>query len=174
MSNLELNKIAASILIAALVAMIVGIVANILYKPKLNLAHRGYKIEVPEHSAESSGGAAQSQDQGPDIEALMAKATAEAGQNLAKKCISCHSFEKNGAHKVGPNLASIVNNDIASKTGFSYSKAMSSKGGKWDRESLFAFLHKPGKFIPGTKMSFAGLSKFEDIANIIAYLEASE
>jgi len=169
MSGLELNKIAAAILLASLIAMVVGVVSNILYKPKLEVAQRGYQIEVAEDSA---GDAPAGQAEEPlNIEELMANANAEAGAKIIKKCIACHSFDEGGANKVGPNLWKIINAQKGKKAGFPYSKAMLAAGGSWDNESLFHFLTKPGKFIPGTKMSFAGIRKPEDIANVIAYLK---
>lgn len=171
MSGIELNKIAASILLASLIAMIVGIVANILYKPTLKVAKRGYQIEVTDTSDQGAVGTG-SEEMKVDIAALMAKANAKEGAEVIKKCISCHSFENGGANKVGPNLWQIAGSPKAHKQDFVYSKALVAKGGNWDDESLFYFLHKPSKFIPGTKMSFAGISKPEDIANVIAFLKS--
>lgn len=167
MSGLELNKIAAAILLASLIAMVVGVVSNILYKPKLEVAQRGYQIEV----AENDTPAGQVEEEPLDIEKLMANANAEAGAKTIKKCVACHSFEQGGANKVGPNLWKIVNAKKGHIDDFPYSKSMLAAGGTWDRESLFHFLQKPSKFIPGTKMSFAGIRKPEEIADVIAYLK---
>ena len=103
MSGIELNKIAAAILLASLVAMLVGVVANILYKPKLEVAERGYQIEVAEGGSDDSTGAA-SGEVLLNIEELMASANAGAGAKTIKKCVACHTFDQNGANKVGPNL----------------------------------------------------------------------
>ena len=168
MSGIELNKIVAAILLASLIAMLVGFVANILYKPKLELAQRGYQLEVEEAGATASGGAAEVVI---DVKALMAKANAAMGEVIVKRCVSCHSFDKGGANKVGPNLWGVPGSQKISKKDFAYSKAMQAAGGVWDDESLFKFLHKPSQFIPGTKMTFVGLSKPEDIANVIAFLK---
>lgn len=167
MSGLELNKIAAAILLASLIAMVVGVVSNILYKPKLEVAQRGYQIEV----AESGELAGQPEEEPLDIETLMANANAEAGAKTIKKCVACHSFDQGGANKVGPNLWKVVNAQKGHKADYPYSKAILAAGGAWDNESLFHFLKKPSKFIPGTKMSFAGIRKPEEIADVIAYLK---
>lgn len=169
MSGLELNKIIAAILLASLIAMLVGTVANILYKPNLTASTKGYQVEVTEDTSSPDG----DQKQTVDIEKLMASANAENGKNIAKKCVSCHTFEQGGAAKVGPNLFNVVNAPKAHIDGFPYSKAMLSAGGTWDVDSLYHFFNKPGKFIPGTKMSFAGLAKPEDIADVIAYLKTN-
>lgn len=170
MSGIELNKIAASILLASLIAMVVGVIANVLYKPKLQLAKRGYQIEVTE-SNEPSAGTDGTEELKIDIAALMTKANADAGAEVVKKCLSCHSFDNGGANKVGPNLWAVPGGPKAHRKDFAYSKALETKGGTWDDDSLFHFLHKPSKFLPGTKMSFAGLSKPEDVANVIAFLK---
>jgi cytochrome c len=168
MSGIELNKIAAAILLASLIAMVVGFVANILYKPKLELSQRGYHLEIEEADSTNAGG---TPEVPVDIKALMAKANAEAGAAIIKKCISCHTFDNGGANKIGPNLWKVAGGPKAHNKGFAYSKAMETAGGVWDDESLFKFLHKPSKFIPGTKMSFVGLSKPEEIVDVIAFLK---
>ena len=168
MSGIELNKIAAAILLASLMAMLVGFVANILYKPTLELAQRGYQLEI-EESTSVAGGVAE--EVPVDVKTLMATANAEAGAVIIKKCVSCHSFDNGGANKVGPNLWKVAGGPKAHRKDFNYSKAMEVAGGVWDDESLYKFLHKPSKFVPGTKMSFAGIRKPEDIANVIAFLK---
>jgi cytochrome c len=167
MSGFELNKIAASILLASLIAMLVGFVANILYKPGFKAATRGYSVEVTESASTSTP----AEEVKFDIAELMKTANAEAGKEIVKKCISCHSFEKGGANKVGPHLWNVAGADKASVEGYNYSAALKAIGGKWDDESLFHFLHKPSKFVPGTKMSFIGISKPQDLANVVLYLK---
>lgn len=167
MSGFELNKVAASILLASLIAMMVGFITNILYKPDLNPKNRGYLVGV----ANITQAPVATEEIIPDIKELMKKANAEAGKNITKRCISCHSFEKGGANKVGPHLWDVAGRDKAKVEDYKYSTALTALGGKWDDESLFYFLHKPSKFAPGTKMTFAGLSKPEEIVDVILYLK---
>ena len=101
---------------------------------------------------------------------MVASASAEAGARLFKKCKGCHTAGQGGKAKVGPNLFGIVGRNKAGKEGFSYSKAMASKGGAWTVEDLFQFLRKPKGFVPGTKMIFRGVKKDKDIACLLAYL----
>ncbi len=167
MSGLELNKIVAAVLLASLIAMVVGVVANALYKPKLEIAQRGYQIEVSEASSSHDN-----QPEAPvNIAALMDTANAEDGAKVVKKCLACHTLDEGGANKIGPNLWKIYGAAKAKRDGYVYSKAIAAVGGIWDNENLYHFLNKPSKFIPGTKMSFAGLSKPQDIVNVIAYLK---
>lgn len=106
-----------------------------------------------------------------DIGALMQNASFEKGKSAAKKCIACHSFEKSGANKVGPNLWNVVGNKKAHLgNSFNYSKAVLEKGGKWGYEELFAFLKNPKAYIKGTRMAFAGISNPQEIADLVSYL----
>ena len=168
MSGFELNKIISAVLLASLIAMIVGIVANVLYKPDLRPAQRGYSVAVTEGTPGNENAPAEII---VDIAALMKNANATLGQDISKKCLSCHSLDKGGPNRVGPNLWDVAGRDKGIEPGYKYSAAMAAKGGAWDDESLFHFLNKPSKFVPGTKMSFAGLSKPEDIVNVIAFLK---
>lgn len=93
----------------------------------------------------------------------------DAGAKVYKKCKACHSTE-DGKNRVGPHLFGIMGRDVASAEGFKYSDAMKGVGGTWTPEQMDTFLTKPKELVPGTKMSFAGLKKEEDRANLMAYL----
>lgn len=165
MSGFELNKIAGAILLAGLVAMVVGSFADALYHPNLNSKNRGYQIAVKEESS------SEAEEAKPiNIADLMKNANADLGKDQAKKCAICHSFDNGGSNRVGPNLWGIVNNKKAHSATYSYSDAMKKKGGKWTYDELVHYLMAPRSFVPGTKMSFAGFSKPEDAANIVAFL----
>ena len=104
---------------------------------------------------------------------MLASADVDKGKRVFNKCKSCHTAEKGGKKKIGPNMWGIVNKPIASTDGFSYSSALRSLSGKsWSYENLNAFLLKPRSFSKGTKMTFAGLKKESDRANVIAYLRS--
>ena len=164
MKAIELNKTIASILVAALIAIIAGTIANILYKPQV-ATKRGYEVVVTD-TAPAAGGAAKI-----DFATLMKTADAKAGEIFAKKCMSCHSFGKGEAAKVGPNLWAIVGAKHAHSAGFAYSDGMKNAPGSWDEASLNQFLTKPSAYIAGTKMSFAGIGDDKDRANVIAFLK---
>jgi cytochrome c len=104
------------------------------------------------------------------IAPLLAAASVESGKNLARKCALCHTFKKGGPRKIGPNLWDIVGADKARWENFSYSAALAGVGGSWGYEDLNAFVAKPKAYLPGTKMTFAGLKKPADRADLIAYL----
>ena len=92
------------------------------------------------------------------------------GKKGFNKCKICHSLKK-GKKKIGPSLYGVMGRKAGTLKGFRFSKAMKKSGVVWDDKSLDAFLTKPKKFVPGTKMRFAGIKKQKDRDNLIAYLK---
>jgi len=148
----------------------VGLVSNALFASPAPEKF-GFAIEAAEPA---EGGAAAPAAEAKPIADLLATANAEAGAAVFKKCQACHSGEKGGPNKVGPDLWDIVDRPVAEHEGFAYSAGMKefSKGGaeKWTYDNLNHFITSPKKFVKGTAMGFAGLPKDEDRANVIAYL----
>ncbi len=104
--------------------------------------------------------------------AMLASTDAAAGKKVFKKCKSCHSAEKGGKNKVGPNLWDTVGRAKAAAAGFGYSGALKGLGGAWTYQDLDGFLADPKGFAKGTKMGFRGLKKAKDRAAIIVYLRS--
>ena len=101
---------------------------------------------------------------------ILAQGDPAAGEKVFRKCKAYHTVEEDGPSRVGPNLYGIVGASVAAVDGFRYSGALTDHGGDWTPDRLAAFLANPRKAVPGTKMSFAGLRKPEDQADVIAYL----
>jgi len=170
MDNLKTNKILAGFLLAGLLAMGGGKIAEILV-PHQELDENAYPIEIKQVA--DSGQVTTPVNEGPEpILALLASADIEAGIKVAKKCTACHEFNADGKNKTGPMLWNIVDASKGMKDGFNYSDALVGMGGAWDYNALNAFLYKPKAYIKGTKMNFAGLKKPSDRANMIAYLRS--
>ncbi len=105
--------------------------------------------------------------------AALAEGDAEAGKKVFKKCKTCHTFDP-GKKKIGPHLKGVVGRKAGSVEGYKYSKAFREIDITWDEANLDKYLTKPKAFIKGTKMSFAGLKKEAQRADVIAYLKAQE
>ncbi len=127
---------------------------------------QAYSVEVEGAAAPAKEEAATEE---PTFEDLLAAADVAKGEKTFGKCKACHKLEE-GANATGPYLFGVVGRDVATAEGFSYSSAMQEHGGQWTPERISEFLTKPKDVVPGTKMSFAGLKKATDRANVIAYL----
>jgi cytochrome c len=161
------NTVAGCFLASALFAMVVGKVSNVLVSPE-ELAKP--VIAVPAEAAEPSS-APSPEATLPPIGPKLASANVKHGAELFKRdCSTCHTDDKGGANKVGPNQWNLVGRKKGAEPGFSYSSAMEKKGGTWTYEDLNHMIFKPQAFVKGTKMAFAGMPKEQDRADIIAYL----
>ncbi len=170
--SLEMNKLAASILVAGLVTLTVGKVSNALYQDGVQPTTRGFSIAVAD--AVAADAPAPATAAAPvDVAKLLAAADAAKGKDLIKPCVACHSFDKDGANKIGPALFSVAGRAIGSHAGFTYSADLSSKSSeKWTDENLFHFITKPKDFAKGTKMAFPGYKEPEKAAAVVKYLQS--
>jgi cytochrome c len=167
-ASLETNKTLAALLTAGIIASGSGVISRILYHPSMP-EQNAYVIAVPEgEKAHEAGGAGE--PEAAPLPVLLAQASPEKGASEAKKCAACHSEEKGGPVKIGPPLWGVLGRDIASVEGFAYSDALLGKEGQWTFDNLFAFIHGPKDWAPGTKMAFAGIKSPEDRADLLVYL----
>ena len=163
----EFNKYAGAVLGTLTLVMGLSFLSHGLVMPK-KAEKPGWDLPTGEGGgAKASGPAAAAVE---PIAARLAKADATKGQAVAKQCLSCHKLEKGAPNGTGPALYGIVGKDAGKAAGFAYSPKMAEMGKKWDFELLDAFLANPKGVVPGTKMSFAGVSKPDARADLVAFL----
>lgn len=167
MNAFEFNKIAGAILFALLVLFGTRTATNLIFATHAP-EKPGFEVDV----TETAGGAkeeAKKEKQVP-LANLLAEADAGKGERIAKKCAACHTFEKGGANKIGPNLYGVLGREVAAVDGFAYSGALKDKGGNWDYETINQFIADPKGYISGTKMAFPGVKQAGQRADLLLYL----
>ena len=168
MNAFQINKILGLVLGTLLFLQAVHIVDGIFTPAKG--AKPGSEVAVKEEQPQ--GGAAPAAPAEVPIENLLASASVDKGAQTAKQCGICHNFQEGQGPKVGPDLYGTVGRAVASVPGFNYSAALKAKGGTWTFDALNKWLTKPSAYVPGTVMTFAGLSNEKQRADVIAYLNS--
>ena len=170
MDSWEWNKIAGAVLGTLMFVLVLNILTGSLFEVPPP-AKPGYIVEgVPAEAASSAASSAPAAEALPDWGTELPKANVAEGQKVSERCQQCHDLSKGGPNKIGPNLWSIVDRPRASHPGFDYSSAMMANHDPWTYDKLFVYLKLPATMVPGTKMTFAGISSAEDRINLIAYL----
>jgi cytochrome c len=159
------NKLLASILVAGIIAMLAGFIAKKSTETE-PLAKDAYPIAV------ASAATSAAPEKVVPLKDLLPKADAANGQKITAVCSSCHVFKQGGGNGMGPNLFGVVGRARGTAAGYAYSDAMKAKGGNWTPDNLNEFLSGPQTAVPGTKMTFMGLPKPEDRADVIKYLQS--
>lgn len=181
MDSYEWNKIFGGLLLAVLVVFGLSNLSDFLFASDPP-SHAGDTAMVAEEEASGSEAAApMAEDTAPVAEeepaakSVVAVAapvgSPENGGKLFKKCAICHTVDQGGKKRLGPNLWGIAGADMAAVAGYSYSSALADAGGVWDDASLDAWMASPRAFISGNKMTFAGVKKAAERADLIAYLK---
>jgi len=170
MDSWEWNKIAGAILGTLMFVLVVSFIAEAVFETPLP-NKPGYAVEVPKEQTAATAATAQpAAEPVPDWGTVLPKADAAHGKEISSRCEQCHDLSKGGPNKIGPNLWGVVGRARATHPGFDYSSAMSADHDAWTLDKLFAFLKQPQTYVPGTKMSFAGLRSANDRIDLLAWL----
>ena len=168
MDSFELNKIIGAALGTCLVLLVTSFTASALFAP--NMPEKpGFAIAAKEAQGGAKEAAAAPSE---PIEKLLQTASVDQGAAAAKVCQACHTFDKDGPNRVGPNLYGIVGDKKGEGRNFNFSAAIKAKGGSWSIEDLNQFIANPKGYIPGTAMGFAGISRDSQRADVLAYLNS--
>jgi cytochrome c len=160
------NTIAGWVLGAGIVALGASLLTAEIFHAEVP-EERAYPIEGVIRKDVPAGEAEQ------PIANLLQTADAAKGEQVFKKCTACHTINQGGANGTGPNLWGVMGKPIGKGSpGYAYSPALAGKGGTWTWEAMSDWIKAPREFAPGTKMTFAGIGKGEDRANLLAYLNA--
>ena len=166
MDSFEINKIITAVLLVVLLVFGVGKISDVIFEVKKPDVE-GYKVEIKVGDATAAQASSESQ---VDIAALLAMGDIATGENVFRKCKSCHSIKQGGKNKIGPKLWNVMFRPVGSISDYKYSKALSGYKKEWNWEEMNGFLTKPSVWIKGNKMGFAGLKKEKDRASVILYL----
>ena len=177
MGDLFFNKIAGVIIGGILAILVITELGHMLVKAhapeELTAENTAYPVDWAAIESGSSGSQEAVVEEGPrDYGLLLANADISAGERVARRCQSCHNFERGAANSTGPHMWDVVGRTIASVEDFNYSAALQGIGGVWDFAHLDAFIERPAGYAPGTAMSFAGLRDETQRMDLIAYLRS--
>lgn len=164
--TMTLTKIGGSLTGALLVFLLASWFTESVYSGGLPAgAEPGFVVDTGTDDVADAAPA----DEGPSFDELYASADPAAGQTVFRPCAACHSVA-DGENKTGPSLFGVVGRAPGTEAGFSYSAGFADLNDGWTPDELQQFLTAPRTYDPNTKMTFAGLSKVQDRANLIAYL----
>ena len=169
MDSFELNKILGAVLGTCLVLLSLNITAGAIFAPH-KPEKPGYDIAVQEAAPAGKPGAPAEPE--VPIAKLFASADMGRGETSAKKCAACHTLRKGEPNKVGPNLWGVIGRPKAGVAGFNYSAAMKAKGGNWTLDELNEYLKNPKAMVPGTNMTFAGIPRAQERADLLTFLNS--
>lgn len=183
MDGMRLNTILGTLLATVLVALALANLSDMIFPKSSYVKHHGdehhdetlnesiakkysYYVNVVE-----SGGSGAAPEEVFDLGLALASADIAKGErSFISKCVTCHTIERGGANGTGPNLYNIVGAKFRHISEFNYSRALMGKDEAWTYENLNDWLKNPSAYIRGTSMSFAGLRRDDERANMIAYL----
>ncbi|MFQ3307199.1 MAG: cytochrome c [Candidatus Midichloriaceae bacterium] len=175
MNNYEFDKIVSAIAFGIITLLLAINIGDIIYYSGISDEKRGYTIDISDLEDEKVVAVDDaSKEDNIDVYKLLSDADYVNGEKIFKKCSICHTIANGGGNKVGPNLWNIIDSKVAENKTFAYSSAMKNKaeeGNVWTIQELIKYLKSPKKYVPGTKMAFAGIKKLQDRADLLKFLQ---
>jgi cytochrome c len=169
MDSFEWNKIIGAVLATALFVMVLKIASEaVFHVPKP--AKPGYAVPGIEVAETAPGAEKPAEEPLPDFGTVIPTADLAHGQQIAQRCTQCHTWDKGGPNRIGPNLYGIIGRQPGTHEGFSFSSAMKNKEGAWTYSDLYLYMKRPAAYLPGNKMAFAGLPRSQDRIDLLAYM----
>jgi len=168
--DLKWNKIMGACLGTAFAILVVQQVSGMVYHTK-QPEKMGYYVDAPDEAAAGAAEAALPIDWGT----VLPTADLAAGEAAFARCQACHTVNSGGADGIGPNLFGVVGGPAMHRAGFAYSDAMAKHKAEvptWGYDQLNSFITAPARYVPGTKMSFAGIRDTQTRINLIAWLRS--
>jgi cytochrome c len=169
MDSFEWSKIAGAVLGTLILVLVIKFATDAVFEPAMP-AKEAYHVEGVVETASTGPAAAPVEEPIPDWGTVLPTADVAAGKAISARCEQCHDIAKGGPNKIGPELYGVEGRPRATNPGFSYSSAMAADHNPWTYDKIFKFIHMPQAYVPGTKMSFAGLKSVQDRVNLIAFL----
>lgn len=170
MNAFEFNKVAGAVL-TALLFIFGGRVLLQVVEHSGNL-HRAPAYTLPKPAGDAATAGTEAKFDASQVLARLSQASAENGHEVFKKCVACHTTDKGGVNKIGPNLYNIIERPIGKHPGFAFSPAMALRDGTWTYERLANYLHDPKGYIPNNRMAFSGIADSAELADLLAYLRS--
>jgi cytochrome c len=169
MDSWEFNKIAGAVLGTLIFVLVITFATEALFEPE-KPAKEAYHVEGVVETASGGGAETPVVETMPDWGTVLPAADVANGQSISVKCQQCHNISKGGPNGIGPELYGVLGRPRATNPGFAYSSAMSADHSPWTYDAIFKFIKSPQAVIPGTKMTFAGLTSEKQRIDLIAYL----
>ncbi|MBJ57960.1 MAG: hypothetical protein CMP24_06960 [Rickettsiales bacterium] len=168
----EINKLLCAILTAILFFLLAGFISELIYNPYESGKVVSYTVESEIVEIEKEKEKSEKKEiSNSALADLISRSDKDSGKKfITKNCSACHEFKLPHKNKIGPSLALLIDRRIGTIEGYKYSKTFKQMDGDWNLVNLYYFLKNPKEWAPGTKMSYKGIKKDNDLINVLNYI----